>query len=110
MNFKEKAFSNDHGKKKFFIGILVILLFSSHCLAQSAGSAAVIKYGKVEDAQTIEKDARHAGGALAEGLAGLAFAGPRHRALKMAKDELAKAGSDADVDLAIKKVRVLCDN
>ena len=175
---------------------LILLFTSVSCYAQSAGSGAIVKYGKVESVGTVKKDRRHAGGAMAGGLAALAFAGPRHRPLKvaasaaagaaiqgavsggqlqqytvnlldgtvvkvsteqtdirvgdcvavekgqhvnirrvgnvhcevdykpkptshhqavadqcqMAKNELAKADNDEKVDLAVKKVRVLCDN
>lgn len=164
--------------------------------AASAGSAALVKYGVVQEAGTVKKDARYAGGAAVGGLAGLVFARGRHKPLKVAastaagaaiqgaatsgtlqqymvkfidgtlikvsteqvdirtgdcvaveqgqhtnirrvsgvhceldyqpkptshnqagandcqaaKDELAKATTDKDVDLAVKKVRVLCEH
>lgn len=48
-----------------------------------AASAVTINYGTVKSVTTVEKDASHAGGAMAGGLLGAALAGPRHRVLKI---------------------------
>ena len=184
-------------KKKVIGCLLVFFLFNgSVCFAESAGTAAVIKYGVVQAVDTVKKDASHAGGAVVGGLAAMAFGRGRHKPIKVAasaaagaaiqgaatsgtlqqylvklldgneirvsteqtdirtgdcvavergqhvnlrrvgsvhcevdytpkppphhqasandcqiaKDELAKAQTDEDVDLAVKKVRVLCDH
>ncbi len=172
--------------------------FVANGFAASDGSAALVKYGVVQEAGTVKKDAMHAGGAAVGGLAGLILTRgrSRHKLLKVAasaaagaaiqgvatsgtlqqytvkfldgtlikvsteqgdirmgdcvaveqgnytnirrvsgvhceldytpkptshnqagandcqaaKDELAKAKTDKDVDLAVKKVRVLCEH
>jgi hypothetical protein len=71
--------------------VLALTLYGLPCQAQSAGSAALIKYGIVESSGTVQKDARHAGGAVAGGMAGLIFAGPRRRLLKVAATSAAGA-------------------
>lgn len=56
-----------------------------------AASAVTINYGTVKSVTTVEKDASHAGGAMAGGLLGVAMAGPRHRALKIGASAAAGA-------------------
>jgi len=73
------------------ISALIIVINSTPCFAETAGSAVLIQYGVVENAQVIKKDASHAGGAMVGGLAALAFAGRRHRPLKIAASAAAGA-------------------
>ena len=56
-----------------------------------AGSAVNINYGTVRSVETVEKEASHAGGALAGGLLAATLAGPRHRGLKIATSAAAGA-------------------
>ena len=56
-----------------------------------AASALTINYGTVTSVQTVEKEASHAGGALAGGLLAATLAGPRHRGLKIATSAAAGA-------------------
>lgn len=58
--------------------ILMLLIQNAH--AQSVVS---VRYGMVEDVQTVKKDSKHAGGALAGGAIGALLAGPRHRPAKI---------------------------
>ena len=69
-------------KTKIFILTLTIAMLCSTAMAGTVGTATSIQYGVVQSAQTISKEARHAGGALVGGLVG-AMLGPRHRPLKV---------------------------
>lgn len=75
--------------------IIFVAIFAAVTAAQSfaasAGSVALIKYGKVEGVQTVKKDARHAGGAAVGGLAAMAFGRGPHKALKVAASAAAGA-------------------
>jgi outer membrane lipoprotein SlyB len=75
----------------FILGTLILSVYVAQCFAQSAGSVAMIKYGKVEGVQTVKKDASHAGGAAVGGLAALAFGRGPHRMLKVAASAAAGA-------------------
>lgn len=67
--------------KKIMLFCTVTLLIGTTSLY--AGTAVSIQYGTVIDVGVTQKDAQHAGGALAGGLVG-ALAGPdRHRGLKI---------------------------
>ena len=66
----------------------LLITFSADSLAASAVS---INYGTVASVQTVDKEASHAGGALAGGLLGAALAGPRHRVLKIGASAAAGA-------------------
>jgi len=78
-------------KTIFILSTVTFFVYVAQCFAQTAGSVALIKYGVVESAQTVKKDAKHAGGAAVGGLAALAFAGRRHRPLKIAASAAAGA-------------------
>ena len=78
-------------KSIMLLCILLYFAFGVPSFAQTSGSAAVVKYGVVKNAETVKKDAKHAGGALTGGLAALAFAGPRHKPLKVAASAAAGA-------------------
>ena len=68
-------------KKKMLLLCTVTLLMCTTSLY--ADTAVSIQYGTVTDIGVTQRDAKHAGGALAGGLIG-AFIGPsRHRGLKM---------------------------
>ena len=76
-------------KKKMLLLYIITLLLCSTILY--VGTAVLIQYGTVTDIGVIQKDARHAGGALAGGVLG-AFIGPnRHRGLKMVGGAMAGA-------------------
>lgn len=78
-------------KTIFILSAVIFFVYVGQCFAETAGSVALINYGVVESAQTVKKDAKHAGGAMVGGLAALAFAGPRHRPLKIAASAAAGA-------------------
>jgi outer membrane lipoprotein SlyB len=73
---------------------LVLFLFLSlttNAIAQSSTQAVTINYGLVTAVGTVQKDAKHAGGALAGGMIG-ALVGPRrHRGLRIAAGAAAGA-------------------
>ena len=76
-------------KMKMLLLSAVILLMGTTSLY--AGTAVSIQYGTVTDIGVTQKDAQHAGGALAGGVIG-AFIGPsRHRGLKMLGGAMAGA-------------------
>jgi outer membrane lipoprotein SlyB len=79
-------------KKSTLLCCLFFLsLYGSLCFAESAGTAAVIKYGIVQGAETVKKDASHAGGAVVGGLAAMVFARGRHKPIKVAASAAAGA-------------------
>ncbi len=61
-------------------GCLVLMLASS---TQAQSQTVRISYGTVDSVGTVEKDAQHAGGAVAGGLIGALVGGPRHRGLRI---------------------------
>jgi len=71
------------------IGVAMICLPITILYAQSV----TINYGTVEDVQTISKDAKHAGGAVAGGVIGAMIGPRRHRGIRV----LAGAGIGAAV-------------
>jgi outer membrane lipoprotein SlyB len=76
-------------KKKMLLLCAVTLLMGTTSLY--AGTVESIQYGTVVDIGVTQKDASHAGGALAGGVLG-AFIGPnRHRGLKMLGGAMAGA-------------------
>ena len=73
---------------------LVLLLICVASLTTSslfANTAVVLKYGTITSVQTVKKDSKHAGGALAGGMVGALAAGPRHHGLKVAASAAAGA-------------------
>lgn len=75
--------------KFLIIGAAMTWLLSTSLYAESV----TIQYGRVESAQTIAKDAKHAGGALAGGVLGALIGPSRHRGIRA----LAGAGIGAAV-------------
>ena len=53
--------------------------------------AVTINYGTVESVGTVEKDSKHAGGAMAGGMIAVIASGPRHKGLKIAASAAAGA-------------------
>ena len=78
-------------KFAFLLMGAAVLLFTNNTVAMAAASAVTINYGIVTSVQTVEKEARHGGGALAGGLLAATLAGPRHRGLKIATSAAAGA-------------------
>ena len=68
-----------------------LFITSSSVAIAASTSAVTINYGKVTGVQTVDKEASHAGGALAGGMLAAALAGPRHRGLKIATSAAAGA-------------------
>lgn len=68
-----------------------LLITSSSAATAASTSAVSINYGRVSSVTTVEKEASHAGGALAGGLLAAGLAGPRHRGLKIATSAAAGA-------------------
>lgn len=71
--------------------LLVSVIFFLGAVSVSADSAVKIYYGTITDVQVINKDAKHAGGALAGGAMAALLAGPRHKGLKVATSAAAGA-------------------
>ena len=62
------------------------------------GQAVTINYGTVESVSTVEKDAKHAGGAMAGGMIAAIASGPRHKGLKIATSAAVGAAVQGDSD------------
>ncbi len=75
--------------KSLILGAAMTWLLSTSLYAESI----TIQYGTVESAQTIAKDAKHAGGAVAGGVLGALIGPRRHRGIRV----LAGAGIGAAV-------------
>ena len=75
-------------KQRLLLTIVVALVLPGAVLAETA---ITINYGTVTAVSTIEEQSKHAGGAVAGGLLGAAFAGPRRHGLKIATSAAAGA-------------------
>ena len=68
--------------------IAAMLMISS---AHAQNQAVSINYGTVEAVSTVEKDSKHAGGAMAGGMIAAIASGPRRKGLKIAASAAAGA-------------------
>lgn len=69
----------------------LFFLLGANAFAQSSTQAVTINYGVVTSVGTVQKDAKHAGGALAGGMMGALIGPRRHRGLRIAAGAAAGA-------------------
>jgi outer membrane lipoprotein SlyB len=69
----------------------LFLLLGVNAFAQSSTQAVTINYGVVTAVGTVQKDSKHAGGALAGGMMGALIGPRRHRGLRIAAGAAAGA-------------------
>ena len=71
--------------------MLLMAAMSMIAPAHADTEAISIDYGTVESVSTVEKESKHAGGAMAGGMLAAVAAGPKHKGLKIAASAAAGA-------------------
>ena len=69
--------------KKLFLTCIGMVAFMGSVALYAENSSVTINYGTVESIQTITKDSKHAGGALAGGVIGAMIGPRRHRGIRV---------------------------
>jgi outer membrane lipoprotein SlyB len=86
-NTKESAILNRQTKNWMLLATAMLVIAPAYADTE----AVTINYGTVESVSTVEKDSKHAGGALAGGVVGALIGPSRHRGLRVAAGAAAGA-------------------